>query len=403
MRAILTIALAEWLENIGQGAASPATRKSRKEDRGEPPVDFFPGLDADESLPKIVDFTVNRVKRELSAGEGKFANAVLRRAVALMGEVNESGSLGLRASHPDWLVRRWIAERGSDWTERTLRLNQQSAEPFFHWLGPVGEAPSGWIGVHKLQVHHEAAIETAEGLHLNSLHSDTRPHFFHLGPEANWADAVAALKAGRAYAQDPATWLAPALADVRPGESVLDLCAAPGGKASHLLEALGDDPRGLLVLLDKPGPRIDQLDANLRAWTGEEGEGGEGPEVALLAMDLLEAKAGELGAFDVVMLDAPCSNTGVIRRRPDVKRRLRPEDITACAERQGQLLAKAAEFTAAGGRLVYSTCSLEPEENAEVVERFLDARPEWKVTASAESTPATTGFDGATVYRLERE
>ncbi|MGE9296122.1 MAG: hypothetical protein ACQKBV_07545 [Puniceicoccales bacterium] len=394
LRAMLTIALAEWLENLSQGAALPVAKKSKKDDEGLPPVDFFPGLETDESLPKIVDFTVERVKRSLSPGEGKFTNAILRRAAALMSEVNESGSLGLRTSHPDWLVRRWIAERGSAWTERALLFNQTAASPTLRWRAGT-TSPEDWVAIDVEKLR--GAIELEEGAAFNI--PDTAPRFFRLGDGTPWSSAAGELSAGRAYAQDAATWLAPALAGMQPGESALDLCAAPGGKASYLLEALGNDPAGLLVLLDKPGPRIEQLDANLRAWSTDE----EGPEVALLALDLLEAQPDELGAFHAVLLDAPCSNTGVIRRRPDVKIRLRPEDITASAELQLQLLTKASEFVAEGGRLIYSTCSLEPEENAGVVEQFLEANPEWTVTVTAESTPADTGFDGATVFRLERE
>jgi len=399
LRAMLSIALAEWLENVSVGASIPPEKKGDKAEGGQPSANFFPGMEKDESLPKIVDFTVGRAKRALSPGEGKLVNAVLRRAASLAEEIAESGSLGLKTSHPDWLVRRWIAERGSYWTEKTLLLNQKPAEPFFHWLAPIDDGlPVGWVGVHKTQLIHGAGIECRDGLSLASLEHKSAPHFFHLTSGAKWADALEALNAGKAYAQDPATWLAAALADVQPGEGVLDLCAAPGGKASYLIEALGDDPKGALVALDQPGPRIEQLDENLRRWAIND----EGPEVHLVALDLLEAQADELGAFNAVLLDAPCSNTGVIRRRPDIKHRLKLENLAEYAELQLKLLTKAAAFVAEGGRLIYSTCSLEPEENADVVERFLEAYPEWEIAASAESTPADTGFDGACVFRLER-
>lgn len=388
LRALLTVALAEWLENVAAGAHIPEIKKSKKEDPGQPSAIFFPGLEKDETLPKIVDFAVERTKRDLSPAEAKFVNAVLRRAAGLMEEVAESGSLGLKTSHPDWLVRRWIAERGSLWTEKTLLLNQTPAAPTLHWLSKEA-TPAGWSAIDLTQLRQ--AIE-GEGPAAEP------PAFYRLDESASWKSALDALNDGRAYAQDPATWLAPALANVRPGEAVLDLCAAPGGKASYLIEALGSDPAGVLVALDQPGPRIDQLDENLRKWATDD----DGPEIHLVALDLLEAQPDELGAFHAVLLDAPCSNTGVIRRRPDVKLRLRPDELTASAELQLKLLTKAAEFVSEGGCLIYSTCSLEPEENSGVVEAFLEAHPEWTVTASAESTPAETGFDGACVFCLKR-
>lgn len=394
LRALLAVALAEWLENVTSGAHIPDKKKAKNDDPGQPSANFFPGLENDESLPKIVDFTVERAKA-LSPGEAKLTNAVLRRAAALTGEIAESGSLALKTSHPDWMVRRWIAERGSFWTEKALLLNQKAAEPIFHWLAPIEELPVGWLGIHKTLL---AGCFHIEQVKLQSLEKQTPPYFASLESGVAWTEVLGALNEGRAYAQDPATWLSAALADVQPGEGVLDLCAAPGGKTSYLIEALGNEPAGCLVALDAPGPRIEQLDENLRKWASKE----DGPEVHLVALDLLEAQPAELGAFHCVLLDAPCSNTGVIRRRPDVKARLTPEDITASAELQLKLLTKAAEFVAEGGRLIYSTCSLEPEENAGVVEAFLEAHPEWTVTADAESTPAESGFDGACVFRLER-
>ncbi|GHC08216.1 ribosomal RNA small subunit methyltransferase B [Cerasicoccus arenae] len=392
LRAMLAIALAEWLENIAAGAIPPPLSSGKKDDEGIPSVDFFPGLEKDESLPKIVDFTVERVKKALSPGEGKLVNAVLRRIPPLLTEILQSGSLGLKTSHPDWLVRRWIAERGSEWTERELLLNQTPAEPWLCWRNPTVSPPPSWT---------PAPIDTLPAaIDSDSTLSSTArlPRFFRLGVAAEWYIAHQALASGQAYAQDPATWLAPALADAQSGEAILDLCAAPGGKTCHLLTALGNDPAGLLVALDQPGPRINQLDENLRAWSTDD----DGPEVHLVALNLMDAQAEELGAFHAVLLDAPCSNTGVIRRRPDIKLRLRPDDITNCVELQISLLTKAAEFVADGGRLIYSTCSLEPEENAGVVEQFLEANPEWRITANAESSPADTGFDGASVFRLER-
>ncbi|WP_309385947.1 RsmB/NOP family class I SAM-dependent RNA methyltransferase [Cerasicoccus frondis] len=393
LHAMLAVALAEWLENIAAGAHIPQVKKSKKDDDGLPTAIFFPGLENDDTLPKIADFTVERVKRALTPGEAKFANAILRRCRGLMEEVANSGSLGLRSSHPDWLVRRWIAEHGSEWTEKTLLYNQIAAEPALRWRAK-SPAPADW-----LPMTLDALVECTESdAPLFSL--SVPPLFYHLGENARWPEALEKLNSGQAYAQDPATWLAPALADVQPGEAVFDLCAAPGGKASYLIEALGDDPAGALVLLDQPGKRIAQLDENLRKWSGE---GIDGPELHLVALDLFEALPDEFGAYNCVLLDAPCSNTGVIRRRPDVKTRLAPRDLAQCAELQLKLLTKAAEFVADGGRLIYSTCSLEPEENSGVVEAFLEANTEWKVTATAQSTPGDTAFDGATVFRLERE
>src|SRR5690606_23039099 len=110
----------------------------------------------------------------------------------------------------------------------------------------------------------------------------------------------------------------------------------------------------------------------------------------------------DLGLYDAVLLDAPCSNTGVIRRRPDVKWRLQAADIAAQATLQLQFLEKASAFVAPHGRLVYSTCSLEPEENADLVARFIAAHPQWQLIDSITVFPPRHNHDGAGAFLLER-
>lgn len=332
---------------------------------------------------KVVDYTVNQAKKRLSLGEARLANALLRKIPAALELAEKEAPLHVRYSHPEWLVQRWLEQFGAEKTEALLAHNQKIPKIYFRWFSKQEPEFAASASHFDLRAGEE---------------QEPQPTFYQLEDSAGWGALEAALKKGEAYVQDPATWWAPALLDVQQGESVLDLCAAPGGKSVQLLRALGKDEKGLLVALDCPGARINQLDENLRHHND-----GKGPEVHLVTLDLREASTDDLGLFDAVLLDAPCSNTGVIRRRPDVKWRLLKTDIATQAKMQLTLLEKAAEFVAPGGRLVYSTCSLEQEENRGVIDAFLQKHPDWELTEAVTVFPPDYDHDGAGAFRLERK
>jgi 16S rRNA (cytosine967-C5)-methyltransferase len=178
---------------------------------------------------------------------------------------------------------------------------------------------------------------------------------------------------------------------------VLDLCAAPGGKSLLIVDALG---RGRIVAMDLPTARIDRLKENLSR------SGGVG--AALVQADLLDGGASALREhglpteYPAVLIDVPCSNTGVMRHRVDVKWRLEEADLGKHARQQGALLRAAAALVAPGGRLVYSTCSLDPAENAAVVEGFLDRNRGFALLKSVVAVPWVDRHDGAAAFLLGR-
>jgi 16S rRNA (cytosine967-C5)-methyltransferase len=212
---------------------------------------------------------------------------------------------------------------------------------------------------------------------------------------------------GKIYLQDPAARLAVELLAPQAGETALDLCASPGGKSLLIADALaaaaapaGTAPAGRVVAVDLPGARLERLKENLARVRGAE---------AVLAPGDVRQPGGFLrerglpGHFAAVLIDVPCSNTGVMRHRVDVKWRLREGDIGRHARQQAELLAAAARLVAPGGRLVYSTCSLEAEENENVVAAFLRGPGrEFSREAQVWSRPWETGHDGAGAFRLRR-
>ena len=345
--------------------------------------------DSKARIPEIVDHAVGATKHLLSSREAKFVNAVLRRAaVCLAKSVEERHAirnlepeefvrqLSHAFSHPLWLVRRWRGRLSEDSVRKLVEWNQKPAINYLYLregatgVSGLGLVSTGWPGFYRVD-----------------------------GLDWNWVTDL--ISRGKAFVTDPANRVAVELLDPRPGEAILDLCAAPGGKSLLLSENLkGSD--SLLVSLDRPGPRMGRLRENLGRVDGTRYE--------IVESDLFKAEPASFlasalpMAYDGVLLDAPCSNTGVLRRRPDAKWRLQEDDISCSATLQLDLLSQAARFVKPGGRLVYNTCTLEPEENEEVVEPFVDSlRDEFQLVRGILSRPWIEGHDGGGAFRLERK
>jgi 16S rRNA (cytosine967-C5)-methyltransferase len=215
-----------------------------------------------------------------------------------------------------------------------------------------------------------------------------------------WRAVEPLLKKGSVYLQDPGTRLAVELLAPASGETVLDLCAAPGGKSLLIADTM---KTGKLVAIDLPGPRINRLKENLARVAGV--------DVALVQTDLLADPGRHLRddhrlpeVYPAVLLDVPCSNSGVMRHRADVKWRLQSTDFAKHAAQQLALLHAAARLVAGGGRLVYSTCSIDPEENERVIKVFFDSRAggPFRMERKVLSFPWETGHDGAAAFLLRK-
>jgi 16S rRNA (cytosine967-C5)-methyltransferase len=178
---------------------------------------------------------------------------------------------------------------------------------------------------------------------------------------------------------------------------VLDACAAPGGKTAYLAEMMRNE--GLLVAADADEIRLQRLrEYLLRLGVSN---------VHLVHCNWLDetsicSAALKEHSFDHILVDAPCTNTGVIRRRVDVRWRLRPDDFVRMPRQQFSILRAVRRFLKPGGSLVYSTCSLESEENEGVVKSFLRVEPDFRLTIRAESLPFRDQFDGAFAARLHQ-
>ena len=320
-----------------------------------------------EYHPKIVH-NAGEVARHLkmSKPERGFLNAVLR---SVLRENPQLETVDLFQTHPAWMMDRWKEQFGEEATKRLLEWNQSPSDVIIR----AGACPD------------YAEATPWEG-------------YFKVMP-SRFKDALPFLTTGEIYAQDPFTRIPVELLAARPGEKVMDLCAAPGGKTRLLAEAM--QGQGNLIAVDKPGKRLERLAANLSSQKDDF------LSIAGCRLQELESAAlpegAALDSMDAVLIDVPCSNTGVIRRRPDVKLRLKEREIARQAAQQSNLLKHAARWVRPGGRLVYSTCSLEREENAEIVDFFCKNHPGWKLEKSVLSLPWEAGQDGGGAFLLTRE
>jgi 16S rRNA (cytosine967-C5)-methyltransferase len=211
--------------------------------------------------------------------------------------------------------------------------------------------------------------------------------------------SLASFRDGWFYIQDPGTLLAVCKLGPQPGETILDFCAAPGGKTTFIAQLMNN--QGRVVAQDVSDERLKWIQENCArlGLTCVETQRAAG---ILPAEQTKDGTAGGTPAarFDRVLVDAPCSNTGVMRRRVDLRWRIQPEEIERLRTAQLDLLQQAATQVKPGGVMVYSTCSLEPEENGEVVKQFLNEHADFKLESEHELLPFVDNVDGAYVARL---
>jgi 16S rRNA (cytosine967-C5)-methyltransferase len=262
-------------------------------------------------------------------------------------------------SHPDWLYNRWKAAFGKKQAIALMEWNNRPAEIFFRvnpLAPPTGEPPG-------------IPVEGAPGFYRIE------------GPVPG-----ALLAAGEIYIQDPATRHAVDLLAPKPSERILDACAAPGGKAFLIAAAMGSAEN--LLCTDSNEKRLPRLQENLaRLHVGD---------ARIAVHDWTKPAPAEWrGAFDGILLDVPCSNTGVVRRRVDVRWRLQAPDVEKIAKTQRLILENALPCLKPGGRIVYSTCSIETTENGDLIEAFLADHTELELVATRDALPFRDGTDGA--------
>lgn len=319
--------------------------------------------------------TVEAAKAALGARQADFVNAILRRTLrekdALLAELSRQ-PLGIRQSHPDELLARWIRHFGLSPAEALCVWNNQRADVI--------------IRVNQLKTTPEAYLKTLTELGVgDQIQPHAFPACFALAHGARVED-LPGYREGHFMVIDPAAVQAVDLLDPQPEDHILDACAAPGGKTALIAERLR--LKGQLVAMDLRADRLPRLRANLERL-------GCAKFVKVVQGDALRLRSESFGRFDRILLDVPCSNTGVIRRKPDVRWRFSKARLTRQTQTQRELLERMAGLVKRGGCIVYSTCSLEPEENDLLISAWLKTHPEFCIRRSYQSFPPDSATDGA--------
>jgi 16S rRNA (cytosine967-C5)-methyltransferase len=316
-------------------------------------------------------------ERERARG---FANALMRRAAregrAMLEAIDARDPAGaaLLHSHPEWIARMWWDALGPS---EALALMERDNEPA------------------ESSVRVNTLVASRDGLEaeLRELGASPRPDT--ALPEALVLDAPfdvhgsEAFAAGRLMPQARSSMLVSRVLDPQPGERVLDMCAAPGGKTTHLAALMGE---GSLTALELDPVRSEALARNCErmhcGWVSVKRQDARQPAPS--------------GPFDRILLDAPCSDLGTLQARPDARWRKRPEQVDELASLQRELLEAAAGQLAPGGRLVFSTCTISPAENEELIEAFGADHSELSAGPPLQLLPHREGSDGFFICPLER-
>lgn len=319
----------------------------------------------------VVNESVNLAHAARLRSAAPFINAVLRRATRepdydpASGINDDIERLSVETSHPAWLISRWREAFGFEETEAFARANN--------------EAPPVAFRIIKSRADESEVLDELGAAGGRLLPSGITPAAWRV--EGAGATLRALSQAGKIYLQDEASQLVAYVLDAREGEQVLDVCAAPGSKSTHIA---GKKPQPSMVVAGDIHPH--RLHTVLESGARQQIE-----NVSVVVHNAESALPFADGSFDRVLVDAPCTGTGTLRRNPEIRWRISAPDVLELSRRQQRILVNSARMVRPRGRLVYSTCSVEREENEEVIASFLRENTEFQEAAVA---PAPIGLRG---------
>lgn len=340
---------------------------------------------------------VDLAKKYSHPGTVKFVNAVLRAAVREpekakfpSGKGHSTEELALKSQHPYWLVKRWIKEFGFAETEKLCAFDN--------------ERPTLSLRTNTLKCTREELLEVLNEDGVEAVASKWTPEGI-LVLKHGALDELAPLQGGYAQVQDESSMLVAHVVAPRPGETIIDTCSAPGGKTTHLAALMQN--QGRIIAGDIYEHKLQRIEENAKRLG-----------ISMIETRLMDAR--EVGKkypelADRVLVDAPCSGLGVLRRKPDARWRKKAEEIDQLPALQLEILESAAQAVKKDGILVYSTCTIERAENQEVVEAFLAKHPEFYLEKAGAFLPVTPrdvdmvqlypqrdGTDGFFIARLHK-
>jgi 16S rRNA (cytosine967-C5)-methyltransferase len=314
-----------------------------------------------------INESVNLVQAAKKTSAKGLVNAVLRRisegrpALDFRDEVER---VSIETSHPRWLIEKWINDFGSAEAERIAAANNEIPKVAFRAVGGNDSALSGY---QKGDVAEGAFVTSSIDRGLREM-----------------ADA------GQIYFQDEASQLVAAVAGGDPKGRFIDVCAAPGGKTTQIAKTYSGTAGTLIVAGDLHESRVGLLRATCQRQGAD--------SVNIVRYDAERSLPFANESFDTVLVDAPCSGTGTIRHNPEIRYFLEPSDFAELAKKQLAILRNASNLVRRGGRLIYSTCSIQPEENEQVCDRFLNASDAFEQTRPVVPERIVTGLGFARTF-----
>jgi 16S rRNA (cytosine967-C5)-methyltransferase len=326
-----------------------------------------------------VDTTVDLAKKNGLTGLAGFVNGLLRRLVRQLEEgaeddqeqgefdianldkllkTNDKNRLGIHHSYPDWMTAQWVKQFGIE-----------EAEALCEWMNNPPHLDIRLTGRTMERSHLQKALENLDIVVSDIPYATSGLRLSHT---PMGIQDLPGFKSGDWIVQDASAQLVSQLVDPQPGEIVADLCAAPGGKTVHLAGLMQN--QGCVIALDKTASRLKKIHQNCDR----------------LGLTCVQVKEGDarlvkdwLGKCDRVLVDAPCSGLGTLHRHADARWRQTPETVAQLADLQLDILTAASAWAKPTGKLIYSTCTLHPLENEEVIKTFLAQNPDWQIDPPA--------------------
>lgn len=308
----------------------------------------------------VVNEAVNIAKRRGHRGISSFVNGILRsylrepKKAEIQHDLEPIPRIALEQSHPQWLVKRWVDQFGEKVTEEICIANN--------------EPSTLSIRVNSLKIHKHALIQKLADENVSTVPAKFFPQALRIESSGNPIDNTS-FKDGLYTIQDESSMLVGHLLNAQTGMKVLDACAAPGGKSTHIAEIMQNE--GSIIAND--------LHVHKEKLIQEQAKRLGISIIETTVADAYELPERNLGSFDRILLDAPCTGFGVIRRKPDLKWHKQLRDIKSISYIQYQLLVRIAPLLKRGGKLIYSTCTIEAEENQQLIQRFLLEHPQYKL------------------------
>ncbi len=319
-----------------------------------------------------INTSIELAKKQTNKGAAGFINAVLRnaeqnhRTLALPDlDKNLLAHICTGHSYPGWLIKRWIRVHGG---EKTLALCQS-----------INTIPPITLRVNTLKMKRKVLGALLETQNFGVAYTNESPDGIHISSPGKPVTQIEGFTQGLFQIQDEAAQLVSQILDPKPGEIVLDACAGLGGKACHIAQLMNN--QGRVIAADLESHKLDSLGAETQRLGIE--------NIRVQQLDLLKATIKDFdGYFDRVLLDAPCSGLGVIRRNPDTKWKRTLKDVLRLSAQQKKMLNAAANLVKPGGILLYAVCSCEPEENEQVITAFLQKRKDYSPDNAMEGISA---------------